>query len=62
MVDKNTQRAAWTIGDNKSNVLETGVNNLTQDETSVLVHFGTERTQTWLMVRLEDPESEQAAE
>lgn len=62
MVDKKTQRAAWTIGDKKNTVLETGIYNLTQDETSVLVHFGKERTQTWLMVRLEEPESEQAPE
>ena len=60
MVDRETQRAAWTIGDNKNTVLETGIYNLTQDETPVLVHFGKDRTQTWLMVRLEQPESEQA--
>ncbi len=60
MVDETTQRAAWTIGDNKNTVLETGIYNLTQDEASVLVHFGQQRTQTWLMVRLEEPESEPA--
>ena len=62
MVDRETQRAAWTIGDNKSTVMETGVYNLTQDETQVLVHFGKDRTQTWLMVRLDPPESEGTAE
>lgn len=56
MVDKGTQRVAWTIGDNKTTVLETGLSNLTEDETAVLVHFGTEQTQQWLMVRLEEPE------
>ena len=59
MVDKSTQRAAWTIGDNKNTVLETGVYNLTKDETSVLVHFGAEKTQQWLMVRLEEPPAEE---
>ena len=56
MVDKDTQRAAWTIGDNKSTTMETGLYNLTEDETAVLVHFGTGQTQQWLMVRLEEPE------
>jgi hypothetical protein len=57
MVNKDTQRAAWTIGDNKGTVMETGLYNLTEDETAVLVHFSSEQTQQWLMVRLEeDPE------
>lgn len=62
MVDKDTQRAAWTIGDNKGTTMETGLYNLTEDETSVLVHFGSEKTQQWLMVRLEEPESEEASQ
>jgi len=56
-VDKRTQRAAWTIGENDQTVLETGIYNLTKDETPVLVHFGTAQTQQWLLVRLEDPEA-----
>jgi hypothetical protein len=59
MVDKKTQRAAWTIGDKPDTVLETGIYNLTQEETAVLVHFGTEQTQQWLMVRLEEPPAEE---
>ena len=31
-VDPKTQRAAWTIGDNKYSVMEAGLNNLTQSE------------------------------
>jgi hypothetical protein len=54
-VDKNTQRAAWAVGDNKNTVMETGVYNLTQDQTALLVHFGDQKTQEWLMVRLEEP-------
>ena len=60
-VDKESQRAAWTVGDNKNTVLETGIYNLTQDETSVLIHFGDQKAQTWLMVRLEEPSEEPAA-
>src|SRR5262249_11417072 len=54
-VDKKTQRAAWAIGDKKSTVFETGFYNLTQDQTPVLVHFGKDRTQQWLLVRLKKP-------
>jgi hypothetical protein len=53
--DKNNQRAAWVIGDKKDTVYETGVGNLTQPETSMLVHIGKDRTQQWTLVRLEAP-------
>jgi len=59
MVDRETQRAAWTVGDNKNTVMETGIYNLTKDEAPVLMHFGKEKTQNWLLVRLEEPEGEQ---
>jgi hypothetical protein len=55
-VDKNSQRAAWTVGDRKEPVYETGIGNLTQPETAMLVHFDKERTQQWTLVRLEQPE------
>ena len=56
-VDKKTQRAAWTFADGKDAniVMETGINNLTQDQTELLVHFGKDITQQWLMVRLQEP-------
>ncbi|MCH7752709.1 MAG: hypothetical protein IH898_11215 [Planctomycetes bacterium] len=59
-VDKETQRAAWTVGDKSQTVVETGLYNLTMDEAPALLHFGTEKTQEWLLVRLEDPDSEQS--
>lgn len=52
-VDKKSQRACWTIGDKKTTVFETGIFNLTKQQTPVLVHFGNDRTQQWLLVRLE---------
>jgi hypothetical protein len=55
-VDKKTQRAAWTIGDQKNTVFETGIFNLTMDKTPCLVHTGKDRTQQWLLVRLSKPE------
>jgi hypothetical protein len=56
-VDKKTQRAAWTFSDGKNTdiIMETGISNLTQDQTEALVHFGKEKSQQWLMVRLEQP-------
>lgn len=55
-VDKQTQRAAWTVGDNKDTVYEAGIYNLTQQQCAVLVHFGKDRTQQYLLVRLKQPE------
>jgi hypothetical protein len=54
-VDPKSQRAAWSIGDRKDVVIEAGLNNLTQNETTVLVHYGKDRTQQMLLVRLEEP-------
>src|SRR5277367_3354117 len=58
-VDKKTQRVAWKIGSNNS-VLETSLQNLTQDVASCLIHFGADVTQTWLLVRLKEPEMPRA--
>jgi hypothetical protein len=62
-VDKKTQRAAWTFSDGKNTdiIMETGLFNLTQDQTEALVHFGKEKTQQWLMVRLDQPKNDQSA-
>jgi hypothetical protein len=56
-VDKKTQRAAWSAGSNKNVVFETGIYNLTKSQTPVLVHFGKDRTQQWLLVRLQKPQT-----
>jgi hypothetical protein len=62
-VDKDTQRVAFTIGTATDIVLETGLFNLTQQETPVLAHLGANRTATYLLARLPEPEheAEQAA-
>jgi len=61
MVDRETQRAAWKFADGKNEdiVMETAIYNLTQDDTTALVHFGEDKTQTWLMVRLPEEEEEE---
>ncbi len=54
-VDKQTQRLAWTVGDNKTTVGETGIYNLTKDEAPALIHVGKDKTQQWTLVRLKEP-------
>ncbi|WP_437230686.1 hypothetical protein SH661x_002093 [Planctomicrobium sp. SH661] len=54
-VDKKTQQVAFTIGKQAGVVLETGIYNLTQPQTEVLVHYGSKQTQTDLLVRLDPP-------
>lgn len=60
-VDRQTQRAAWTVGDNKTTVYDTGIYNLTKDEAPLLVHFGKDRTEQWMLVRLKQPDQDDAA-
>lgn len=60
-VDRETQRVAIRVGESETFVLETGLYNLTQDEAPVFAHFGTERTESWLFVRLAEPEGEPTA-
>lgn len=59
-VDKETQRLAWTVGDNKNTVGETGIFNLTKDEAPALIHIGKDKTQQWTLVRLKQPETQSA--
>jgi hypothetical protein len=56
MVDRETQRAAWTVVGKTRPLMETGIVNLTQDTAPALVHFDDGTTQQWLMVRLEKPQ------
>jgi hypothetical protein len=58
MVDKKSQRAAWTFadGENTDIIMETGLYNLTKDETGALIHFGRDKTRKCRLVRLREPE------
>jgi hypothetical protein len=55
-VDKKTQRAAWTIGDSKTPIYETGISNMTKGVMTMMVHYGKERSVQTTLVRIEDPE------
>ncbi len=61
-VDKDTQRVAIRFGDSDEVVAETGLYNLTQEQAPVLVHFGKDKVENYLLVRLEQPKSEAGAE
>ena len=54
-VDRKTQRVAWSIGNKKDIVFETGLGNFTQGDSTVLVHYGKDNTQQMILVRLEEP-------
>jgi hypothetical protein len=54
-VNKKTQRAAWTVGDKKMPVYEAGIGNLTDDQTTMLVHYGQDRSEQFTLFRLEQP-------
>lgn len=62
MVDKETQRAAWTIEGKSTPIMETGISNLTQDTAPALVHFADGQTQQWLLVRLKQPNEDAASQ
>jgi hypothetical protein len=51
-VDKQTQRVTWVVADRKNIIFDTGLYNLTKDETTMLVHEGPDKTLQWTLVRL----------
>jgi hypothetical protein len=57
-VNLKSQRVSWSIGKKKDIVFEAGLDNLTQEETPVLVHYGKESTQQMMLVRLEKPKDQ----
>jgi hypothetical protein len=59
-VDKKSMRAAWTVGDNRTVIYDTGLSNLIKDQSSLLVHFSKERTEQWNLVRIPQPKTSSA--
>lgn len=53
--DKKTQRVAITFEGSNTVVAEMGLYNLTENEVPVLVHFGPDRHENRVLVRLEQP-------
>lgn len=56
-VDKETQRVAMRIEGNDTVVVETGIYNLTQDQAPLMVFFGGDRVENYMLVRLPDPDA-----
>ena len=52
-VDKQTQRVTWEVADRQDYIFDTGLSNLTKDESTMLVHQGPDKTQQWTLVRLQ---------
>jgi hypothetical protein len=55
MADKTSQRVAWTVVGQERPIMETGLENLTEDSSPALIHFADGQTQQWLMVRIPEP-------
>lgn len=54
-VDKKTGRAAWSVGEKREIVYEAGLSNLTEAQSTVLIHYGKEKTRQMVLVRIEEP-------
>jgi hypothetical protein len=61
-VDKSTQRAAWSIGSDKTPVYDAGIANLTKDATPILVHTGGGQSHQVTLIRLQPPQQPSAAD
>jgi hypothetical protein len=61
MVDRETQRAAWTVVGKTRPLMETGIQNLTEDTAAALIHFPDGTTQQWLLVRMKESGAAQDA-
>jgi hypothetical protein len=59
-LDKKSQRVAWTVGDKKDTVFEAGLYNLTLEQTTMLAHFGKDRTEQYKLFRVEEQKEEKA--
>jgi hypothetical protein len=55
-IDKQSQRAVWTVGDNKTVTVETGLLNLTKDQSTALVHLNPQTAQTYTLIRMQQPQ------
>jgi hypothetical protein len=54
-VDSKTQRAAWTIGGDKSPIYEAGIADLTGNESTMLIHTPDGQIRQFTLVRLDQP-------
>lgn len=58
-LDRQTQKVSWTLDTNKSIVYETGLHNMVEPMTAVIVNFGDNKKQKWTLERMEFEQPEQ---
>ncbi len=61
VVDQESKRAVWTVAGKNTPIMETGIEELTKNEASLLVHFSDGTTQQWTMLHVENKDAEAAA-
>ncbi len=59
-VDTKTQRAAWKVGDEDAIVMETTIDALTKDHSTVILYFSTGETESWEMFRQDQKDGAKA--
>ncbi len=59
-VNKETQRVALKLEGNDQLIVETGLYNLTNDECPILVHYGPDKQEQLVLIRLHQPEEGEA--
>ena len=57
--NRESTRLAVTIGDVDDVVIETGLYNLTEEQTSALIHYQNGTRENWLLVKMPDPQGNQ---
>ena len=57
--DRESTRLAVTIGDQDDVVVETGLYNVTEQQSSALVHYQDGTRENWLLVKMPDPQGKQ---
>lgn len=59
-VDPKSQRCCWTVGDKKTPTYEAGIFNLTEEQTTMMVHYSKEKSQQFTLIRIEQPDGSAA--
>jgi len=54
-VDRTTQRVAWTAGADTTTVYETGLDNLTKDQSTLMIQYGTDAAEICHLVHIKEP-------
>ena len=54
-VDQATQRVAWTAGADTTTVYETGLDNLTKDQSTLMIQYGTDASEICHLVHIKEP-------